>query len=129
MKKLLYLALSVALALALVGCANDANVTKGTDSRPAASVSSKADDTSPAPADYTASAATAAKISKEQAKRIALNHAGLSADSIRRYKIESDVEKGTRIYEIEFEQGRYEYDYHIHADTGKVLKVKKELSD
>ncbi len=128
MKKLYSLLLSVALVFALVGCAEGTAVTNGEGSKPATpSVTSKTDDVSPALS--TAAAATAAKITKEQAKNIVLNHAGLTADSIRRYKVELDVEKGTKIYEIEFEQGKYEYDYHIHTDTGKVLKAKKELLD
>ena len=35
----------------------------------------------------------------------------------------------TNVYEIEFDSGKYEYEYEINADTGKVIKAEKEIRD
>lgn len=70
-----------------------------------------------------------ALIGESAAKQIALSHAGLSASEIRAYKIELDRDDGVAVYEIEFKSGIYEYDYHINAKTGAVLKNEKERDD
>lgn len=69
------------------------------------------------------------QISKDEAQKAALDHAGLSASGISRYKAELDRERGTLVYEIEFDSGKYEYEYEIDAESGKVLKSEKELRD
>ena len=68
-------------------------------------------------------------VSKDEAKAIALKHAGLSQEDIRRSKIEIDRERKAFVYEIEFDSGKYEYDYEIDANTGKVIKAEKEIRD
>ena len=65
------------------------------------------------------------KITKSKAKSIALNHAGVKADSIRGYEIELD----DGVYEISFEKGRTEYEYEIKATTGEILRHSKEKDD
>ena len=79
----------------------------------------------------TAPAAESAKqeVTAEQAKQIALAHAGLTAEQVTRLKVERDREKGIWVYEVEFRQGRWEYDYEIHVETGKVLEWDKEFDD
>ncbi len=71
----------------------------------------------------------ASKISEEKAKSIALNHASVKANEIYDYSIEYDIDDGVPSYEIEFKAGKYEYDYDIHAKSGKILKSKKEIND
>ena len=68
-----------------------------------------------------------AGITREEAKAIALAHAGLTADQVRGLKAEKDKEDGRLVYEVEFKQGRVEYEYEIHAETGAVLKWEKDL--
>ncbi len=68
-------------------------------------------------------------ITKVKAKEIALNHAGVKATAIREYEIELDKENGINEYEISFKCGKYEYDYSINAETGKIIKSEKELDD
>lgn len=69
------------------------------------------------------------KVSKDDAKKAVLNHAGLSASDISRYKSELDRERGTLVYEIEFDYDRYEYEYEVDANSGKILKSEKEFRD
>lgn len=66
-------------------------------------------------------------ISKDEAKSIALKHAGVS--SPRDLEVERDRENGKEVYEVSFESGKTEYDYHIDAYSGKILKSEKEMDD
>ena len=62
-------------------------------------------------------------ISKNDAKNIALKHAGVNPSYV---EIEFDFENGIGVYEIEFKYQNYEYDYEIDAITGEIYKSKKE---
>lgn len=69
------------------------------------------------------------EITAEKAKEIALNHAGVKASEVRDLDIEKDRDDGIVKYEIDFESGRMEYEYEIHAETGKILKAEKDYDD
>lgn len=71
----------------------------------------------------------AAGITAERAKEIALRHAGLAESDVRRLKVETDRDHGVTKYEIEFQNGRMEYEYEINAETGDILKAEKEYDD
>ncbi len=73
--------------------------------------------------------ASEAKISKEKAKEIALNHANLKESDITDYEIDLDNEDGKLVYEISFECGGKEYDYDVNATTGDISNSKNELID
>ena len=68
-------------------------------------------------------------ISADEAKNIALNHAGVSAANANWYKSELDYDDGRAKYEIEFVSGGYEYDYEINAASGEIIKSEKERAD
>lgn len=68
-------------------------------------------------------------LSREEAKRIALSHAGLSEKDVTRLKVKFDFDDGTPEYEISFCHGGYEYDYDIHAETGKMRDWDKSFDD
>ena len=61
---------------------------------------------------------TTDKITKDEAKQIALNHANVT--NITNYEIELDDNK----YEIEFKANNKEYDYEINATTGKIIEYE-----
>lgn len=66
-------------------------------------------------------------IGQEKAKQIALEHAGVSQDNLRKLEIDLDEEHGVMVYEVEFETyDRMEYEYNIDALSGAVLKYEKE---
>ena len=69
------------------------------------------------------------KVTKDEAKAAVLKHAGLNANDISRYKVELDNERNGLVYEIEFEAGKYEYEYEVNAENGKVVKHEKERRD
>ncbi len=68
-------------------------------------------------------------IGAEKAKSIALGDAGISAAEANRLKCKLDTDQGTKVYEVEFEAGGYEYEYDIDALTGKILERDKERAD
>ena len=68
----------------------------------------------------------ATEITREQAIEIALSDAGLSRDQVRELEAEEDYERGTLVYEVEFEHGRNDYSYEIRVSDGKVLTCSIE---
>ena len=70
-----------------------------------------------------------ATISKDDAKRIALENAAVSESDIFDYEIEHDYERGILTYEISFDTKDFEYDYHINATDGTIINSEKEPND
>ena len=71
----------------------------------------------------------AKKLTVEEAKTIALAHAGLTADQVEALQAEYDVDDGIPVWEVEFSSGDMEYSYEIHGETGKILFCEKERED
>lgn len=61
-------------------------------------------------------------IGTDQAKSIALNHAGLTESQVMVTKAALDRDDGQMVYEIEFRQGQVEYEYKIDAQSGAILE-------
>lgn len=74
-------------------------------------------------------AAAVPVIDAENAESIAFEHAGVEADSVFKLETKLDNEHGLVVYEIEFQSGKYEYEYKINASTGEVVKYDKELDE
>lgn len=72
-------------------------------------------------------ASAKAYIGKEEAVKIARNHAG--AYEITRYECEMDWENGVMIYEVDLWYDGWEYDYDVDATTGEVLRAEKETDE
>lgn len=68
-------------------------------------------------------------ISADEARKIALKHAGVSSSNVRYEKTELDYDDGRQKYEIEFRVGNMEYEYEIDATNGNVLKAEKDYDD
>ena len=68
---------------------------------------------------------TAAAITKEKAKSIALNHANLKESAVKGLEAERDFERTTPVFEVEFRQDSNKYEYEIHGETGKILSAEK----
>ena len=60
-------------------------------------------------------------IGSEKAQQIALENAGLSADSVTFIRTHLDYDDGRAEYEVEFYQRNMEYDYDIDAVSGTIL--------
>lgn len=69
------------------------------------------------------------KISAAEAKSIALSHAGLTEAQVKGLRAEYDRDDDRPEYDVEFRVGNMEYEYEIHAETGKILSWDKEIDD
>lgn len=70
-----------------------------------------------------------AYISEAEAKKIALEHAGLKDEDISYFKLKLDSDDGVVEYEVKFYAGNTEYDYDIDAVTGTIRSFDTELDD
>lgn len=79
----------------------------------------------------TTTASSAYRIGYDQAKELALNKAGVSAEQITGYEIELDYDDDTGRweYEISFHVGRTEYELEMDADTGTIIRYEKDIDD
>ncbi|MBQ8093052.1 MAG: PepSY domain-containing protein [Clostridia bacterium] len=66
-------------------------------------------------------------ISQDDALAAALKSVNLTRDAVEFLKkVELDYEHGRKIYEIEFYQGGFEYEFEVDAESGQILKSKKD---
>ena len=68
-------------------------------------------------------------IGEEEAKKKALERAGLSAEEVKFERVELDYDDGVWQYEVDFQKDRTEYDVDVKADDGKILKYETETDD
>ena len=69
----------------------------------------------------------AGRITLDEAKNIALSHAGIAASEASFTKTKLDRDDGREEYDIEFMAADYKYEYEIDAESGKVLSNSKEM--
>lgn len=75
------------------------------------------------------STAAGSAVTADQAKQIALQHAGVAEADCRAMEMETDRDHGRTTYEFSWKVGRTEYDYEIDADTGEILSFSQEEDD
>lgn len=123
MKKNISIILSlVLLLLVFAGCQS-----ASPDAGQSTPVPQSGTDALPQPDVNAASASsTVTAITKEDAEKIALEHAGFTADQVTRLYSERDLDDRIPHYDVEFHQGGFEYDYEINAENGQILKSEKE---
>ena len=68
-------------------------------------------------------------ITEDEAKKIALDHAGMKESDITNLKIKLDTENGVKEYEVEFFSGNTEYDYDINAISGEIMSFDNDFED
>ncbi len=68
-------------------------------------------------------------ITKDEAIDIALKKANLTKDDVIGLHCKLDYDDIVLKYEVEFSDGKYDYDCEINAKSGKVLHFEKELDD
>lgn len=70
---------------------------------------------------------SAAQITAENAKSIALQNSGINEQDISLIHIEQDLDDGRTIFDVEFMTKTYEeYDYEILAETGEIWGISYE---
>ena len=142
MKNRLILALVLVLAMTLTACVPGLTAhmldtlpetTRGTE--PAATtqeapVQKETQPQEPAQTDPTqgvdANPAENFVITEAEAKAIALADAGFDEAQVSRLRAEFDRDDGIPEYDVEFTRDGWEYEYEIHAESGKILHADKE---
>lgn len=69
------------------------------------------------------------KITMEQAQEIALKHAKLTSDQVSFIKIDTELENGIEVYNIEFSYENKEYDYKINSANGEIVEYDSDIED
>ena len=77
----------------------------------------------------TGEASSSSYITRDSARDIAINAAGVSLDNIRALEVELDADDGRLVYEVEFKSGDSEYDYEIDAKSVEIIKNHVEIDD
>lgn len=72
-------------------------------------------------------AAGAATLTADEAKQIALQHAGVNEANTTRMEISFDHDDGRAVYEVEWNVDRTEYQYDIDANTGDILSYEHDM--
>ncbi len=70
--------------------------------------------------------AQAAKLTQEEAEKIALDHVGFTADQVERMRSNFEIDDRIPQYDVEFLQGDWEYEFEIHAETGNIISYDKD---
>ncbi|MBE6763513.1 MAG: hypothetical protein E7553_04040 [Ruminococcaceae bacterium] len=65
-------------------------------------------------------------VTPEQAKQIALEDAGLTAEQVTWLRTEPDREDGRVVYDVSFRHGDTEYEYLIDAVTGAITEADRD---
>ena len=108
MKKASLAAIIAAISISLVGCTNgEVGSNAGTD------INSELNNLK--------------NITIEQAKEIALKHAGLTMDQVSFFESENDIDNGLEKYDIEFSHDGKEYDYEISLVDGSIIQYDNEI--
>ena len=69
------------------------------------------------------------ELTEDQAFAIALEHAGLTKEQVSYLNAHLDRDDGRWVYEIEFREGRTEYEYAVNASSGKIVDYDKDWDD
>lgn len=85
--------------------------------------------TEPAATETAVQTAAPERLTEAEATDIALKDAGLTKDQVTRLRAEFDYDDGRPEYEVDFHHDGWEYDYEIHAETGKILSRDKDRED
>ena len=62
----------------------------------------------------------------EEAKKVALDKAGLKEKDVVFEEARLDKDDGRQVYDIEFRQGRIEYSFEIDAADGTIIEWEKD---
>ena len=68
-------------------------------------------------------------ISEDKAKSIAFDHAGVKSADVKFSKAELDRDDLIVHYDVEFVADKFEYEYEVNAESGKVIASDKEFND
>lgn len=118
-----FIALLLALVMVLTAAGCTANAAQNPGSQPGVTA---ADPAAAAAQTSSSAAGSVTELTEEQAQQIALDHAGFTADQVKRLRVEYEIDDGIPQFNVEFIQGDWEYEYEIHGETGRILSYDKD---
>lgn len=65
-------------------------------------------------------------LTEEEARQIALDYLGFTADQVTRLRSQYEIDDGIPQFDIEFYRGDWEYEFEIHAEDGRILSYDKD---
>ena len=77
-------------------------------------------------ADVAAISSAAQPLTIEQARDLALEQAGVTADQVTQLEVEYDTDDGIPRYEVSFHYDGWEYDYELSAETGELISYDRD---
>ena len=84
-------------------------------------------DTNPASSQATQPNSTSSAITKDKAKSIALQDAGVKESDTQFLWVKEDYEDGRAVYDVEFYANGTEYDYEIEKSSGRILNSDYDI--
>ena len=127
MKKRIVFSLMVMMALFITACGNqnkdNVDNNKGTENKV---TETQATDNKPV---VTENNNTSGNITEEEAKAIALEHAGVKEEDIRRLNINTYSKNRIEVFEVEFYVGNNEFEYYIEIETGEIIGFSLDIED
>ena len=118
MKKIIGIIIAIAL-IAVIGIGAGYYFTNRGSTAAAAISETEAQNTTTGPQ-------AAGEITADEAKSIALQHAGLAEADVLYANVEYDRDNGHNEWSVDFATQDTEYDYEINAADGSILKSEKE---
>lgn len=133
-KKLFALIFTTILVLSLAGCSaasdSETSLSDTDTTATAASTEETAKNSVDTAATNSATTSTnSGSITVDEAKEIALSHAGLTEADVIFISANLDTDDGRQIYEVEFYSGTTEYDYDIDVTTGEIISYDYDVEN
>ena len=125
MKKAKLAAIMIIISISLVGC-NNSGVSNSGATNESTTNQNTTNQTETNSGITNNEVVGANKITIDQAKEIALNHAKLTAEQVSFIRTESEFDDGIEKYNIEFYYNNQKYDYDINAVNGQIIQYDLE---
>ena len=125
MKKVKLAAIMIIISISLVGC-NNSGVSNSGATNESTTNQNTTNQTETNSGITNNEVVGANKITIDQAKEIALNHANLTSNQVIFSRTELDYDNGIQKYEVEFYYNNREYSYEINANTGDILGYEQD---
>ena len=119
--------LAILLALILTASALTACAASGLQSSAQSQTAQAAETSGAQTASRSAQAGTS--LSADDAKSIALEHAGVTQDSLIAVKITEDRDDGMDLYDVDFYTADRDYEYEIAKTSGQIMSIDTKIKD
>lgn len=125
MKRLCLASLILIVSIGLAGCTNSDASRNGNQNKTKSSTQNSSGENST----QNSNVNNTGDISLDEAKEIALSHAGLSSDQVKFVQANKEYDDGIETYDIEFYSNGKEYDYKINVSNGQIIQYDHDMEN